>query len=756
MADAEQMSLLEIFQQARLNVPRYQRSYAWNEKQVEDLIDDIEYVLDRRRSVGQSRNIVHYFGTIVLDDVKEVSSPTPNDWILYDIVDGQQRLTTISLFVSSICEELSSLEGYVDIDKSKEQGPNELYETYRNMYVKYKKKENGRRLTPAELTQSAYSNLVISEKEPETILSNSSNILPARRLAESKQIIQDWLSDKQNEHFDGDLDKADQDDIRNHFDFLYDTLSIIDNTFEVTRYEVDDTAEAGRLFEVVNDRGKALTVAEKIKSHLLYCAGEIDLLDPEEVARDFNQAVETITISGGNEELVDQFVKRHWEMFAGETKRSRPQTDINGLHRRIKQINRYASLERDPQNLADWVNEYVRSLLDSAEAFYAVYDASHLEDQYSSIDDDTLKKIRAIDNCGASSTFRPLLMAAYLELDVTGDRFAQIVDTCETFSFRAFEVMNRSTTLLRRTLKQEAHRLYVADENQIDLENLFGEVPLDDLYSDTDDAVEKVCDLIDSETGKRAPDEDVIDHLTRKDVLNGEFTTGWGGFHNKTTIKYLLYEYERFLREKQGDTGLESLVGFDKFDEDSQIEHIAPRNPSDDRAELDNHRENRHRLGNLAFLWPEDNQKGGNERYKNKYENVYDGSRIAILEELPSPSKGWNLETIDARQDALVEFATDRWSGRKQAQVIVSSIPEREIKQELRERVQSHYSHTNGGKLTTIKFVGQDGADISGGHSGAMGRSCPTCSGVISEVSLDGDIQCACGRDLDIPNYQII
>jgi uncharacterized protein with ParB-like and HNH nuclease domain len=106
MADADQMSLQEIFQQARLNIPRYQRSYAWDEKQVNDLIDDIDYVLGRRKQVGDSRNIVHYFGTLVLDDIKEVDSPTPNDWILYDIVDGQQRLTTVSLLVGCICEGL--------------------------------------------------------------------------------------------------------------------------------------------------------------------------------------------------------------------------------------------------------------------------------------------------------------------------------------------------------------------------------------------------------------------------------------------------------------------------------------------------------------------------------------------------------------------------------------------------------------------------------------------------------------------------
>ncbi|ELZ91148.1 hypothetical protein C441_12475 [Haloferax sulfurifontis ATCC BAA-897] len=748
------MSLQEIFQQARLNIPRYQRSYAWDEKQVNDLIDDVEYVLGRRNHVGQSRNIVHYFGTVVLDDIKEVSSPTPNDWVLYDIVDGQQRLTTISLLVGCICEELSDLEGHVNVDPQTENSPIELHQTYRNIYIKYRNKSNGRKFVPGDLTEDAYSQLVLSEKDPDVILSNGQKILPARKLAEAKETIQKRLARKRDAVFGGDIEDADESDLRVYFDYLYDVLSVIDNTFEVTRYRVDDTAEAGRLFEVVNDRGKDLTTAEKVKSHLLYCAGEIDTLDSEEVAREFNQAVETITISGGDEELVDQFVDRHWEMFTGETRRSRPRSDINGLHRRIKQIDRYAPLDRNPSDLTYWVNTYVQSLQDAAEAFYAVYNADHLQDQFSSIDKETVKRVRAISNSGAASTFRPLLMAAYLKLDVHSDEFREIVDACETFSFRAFEIMNRSTTLLRRSLKQEAHRLYVADQSQADLEKLFGEVPLDNLYKNIDDAVIGICDKIDYETGKRAPDEDVIEYLKRKDVIQGEFTTGWGGFHNKKTILYLLYEYERYLREQKGETGLETLVDFGTFVEEAQIEHIAPQNPGTDRAKLEDHQENRNRLGNLAFLWPKDNQDASNDEYNEKHKNIYSGSRIATLEALPSPKEGWDVEAINDREKKLIEFASERWSGRNQAHVLVKSKVSLHLGQELREQVQNHQKHANG-KVPTIKFVPVDEVDVTS-YAGATGKSCPNCGGNVTVVNEDGSCQCTCGDELDVPNYSMI
>jgi len=749
MANAEQQNLQQIFHQSRLNVPRYQRSYAWDEQQVDDLLDDLEYVIERQHELTNERDVVHYFGTIVLEEDKKIDSPTPNDWTLYDIVDGQQRITTISLLVGCVCEELAKLQGYVEVDTSTQNSPEELYETYRNMYIKYKNKDNGRRLTPAQLTQNAYSKLVISEQEPDGVLTESNQILPARKLARAKENIQAWLDDHRESRLENEIESARQENLHDYFSFLYDVLSAIDDIFEVTKYEVDDTAEAGRLFEVVNDRGKDLTTAEKVKSHLLYCAGEVELLDSEAVARDFNEAVEVITNQGGDEELVDQFIARHWEMFTGETNRSRPQSDINGLHRRIKQLDRYASLERDHKELANWIQTYVESLLDSAGAFYAVYDADHLQDEYSSIDDELVNRIRSIGNSGAASNFRPILMAAYLQLNVLGEDFERVVEVCETFSFRAFEVVNRSTTLLRRSLKQEAHKLYMADWTDEEIEGIFGVLTMDEIYGDVDTAVDEICRFIDEKTAERAPETDFIEHLTRNDIFQGEHTTGWGGFKNKNTILYLLYEYERNLRAGEGDTGLYSLVDFASFSEEAEVEHIAPKNPDIEAAKLEDHDFHKNRLGNQAFLWPEDNKTASNSPYDQKYEDVYSESKVATLEELPEASEGWTVESVEERESRLVDFALERWSGETTGRVIIDEELSREQENEIRSAIQDR----NGVRIATIEFALSSEADVSSDEYENK-ETCSNCGGVYISVS-DGEWTCACGSELSVPSYQI-
>src|SRR5690606_9617077 len=70
-------------------VPDYQRGYDWGDLQVTDLIKDIERISGRKHN--------HYTGTIVI-------TPKTKESNTYEIVDGQQRLTTLVIFLKSIYE----------------------------------------------------------------------------------------------------------------------------------------------------------------------------------------------------------------------------------------------------------------------------------------------------------------------------------------------------------------------------------------------------------------------------------------------------------------------------------------------------------------------------------------------------------------------------------------------------------------------------------------------------------------------------
>ncbi len=84
-----------------LQVPDYLRGYVWGEKQWKDFVQDVDMLIDDKTNS-------HYMGTII------IHMPTKEQTISYgskilevvDIVDGQQRLTTCSLYLSIILAEL--------------------------------------------------------------------------------------------------------------------------------------------------------------------------------------------------------------------------------------------------------------------------------------------------------------------------------------------------------------------------------------------------------------------------------------------------------------------------------------------------------------------------------------------------------------------------------------------------------------------------------------------------------------------------
>lgn len=76
-------------------IPIYQRNYAWGKGQIEQLIQD---VLDFSEEHGDK---TYYIGTLVVFERQEKSK------VVYETIDGQQRLTTLSILLSVLRNEFS-------------------------------------------------------------------------------------------------------------------------------------------------------------------------------------------------------------------------------------------------------------------------------------------------------------------------------------------------------------------------------------------------------------------------------------------------------------------------------------------------------------------------------------------------------------------------------------------------------------------------------------------------------------------------
>jgi hypothetical protein len=85
----------KLLQQGRLQVPPNQRSYAWREKHIRNLFQDLNEAISK----GDA-NAEYFLGTIVLI---QKGSETPS------IVDGQQRLATTTILLARIRDRFLEL-----------------------------------------------------------------------------------------------------------------------------------------------------------------------------------------------------------------------------------------------------------------------------------------------------------------------------------------------------------------------------------------------------------------------------------------------------------------------------------------------------------------------------------------------------------------------------------------------------------------------------------------------------------------------
>jgi hypothetical protein len=110
-------------------IPSYQRGYRWGKTQIEDLLSDIwEY---EKRVTSESTKVAGDY--YCLQPLVVKFRPKTNDW---EVIDGQQRLTTIHIIMKCLEPQLKSIElGYFQISyETRPEINNKFLETLDDQY----------------------------------------------------------------------------------------------------------------------------------------------------------------------------------------------------------------------------------------------------------------------------------------------------------------------------------------------------------------------------------------------------------------------------------------------------------------------------------------------------------------------------------------------------------------------------------------------------------------------------------------------
>lgn len=101
--DAGKRTINDIFNGSRiLEIPFFQRAYVWDEPQWERLLEDVENVSKTR--------LPYFMGSVILK--QQLTGAVSGIGDIRTIVDGQQRLTTLSILMKVLCLKNASLKKF--------------------------------------------------------------------------------------------------------------------------------------------------------------------------------------------------------------------------------------------------------------------------------------------------------------------------------------------------------------------------------------------------------------------------------------------------------------------------------------------------------------------------------------------------------------------------------------------------------------------------------------------------------------------
>jgi hypothetical protein len=228
-------SLENFFSGKTLTIPSYQRDYAWERRNVDDLFSDVEEALD---SGGG-----HYLGTFILSQ--------PHLSAQAQVVDGQQRLTTLTMLLNALVSVLDEPE---------------VQQHYRNLFIR--SPVTGIKFQVLGDNKQFFGDMLA--RVPVTPVSDGQE-----RLLDAYQ----WISQRVKALCSKDGQEA-----------VKKWLQCI-SLMEVMEFVEPNEGKAIRMFQSVNDRGVPLARMDIVKSLLVYYSNRyLDAELDDHIAQQFGKA----------------------------------------------------------------------------------------------------------------------------------------------------------------------------------------------------------------------------------------------------------------------------------------------------------------------------------------------------------------------------------------------------------------------------------------------------------------------------------
>ncbi|WP_130899397.1 DUF262 domain-containing protein [Pseudomonas sp. Sample_11] len=273
-------TLLDIESGVVYAIPRYQREYTWSRAQWDALFEDL---LD---------NELHYFlGSIICINQSHDALTVQS----LELVDGQQRMTTLSLLLAAVYQSYRTLPNL---------GMEQQIELYNLKHkLVLKKKSDQPRLIPQVQNNNQQDYFAVLGQ---TGILDDVETVPN---AGNRRVM------KAFRHFISRIELY----LEHSADPITSLQALLEkvNTATLVKIEVAGHSDAYTLFESLNNRGVPLTAIDLIKNKLL---AVLESKDPGSIDKQYNRWKKVIDALGDDYAVQERFFRQYYNAFKPDLK----------------------------------------------------------------------------------------------------------------------------------------------------------------------------------------------------------------------------------------------------------------------------------------------------------------------------------------------------------------------------------------------------------------------------------------------------
>jgi uncharacterized protein with ParB-like and HNH nuclease domain len=377
-------SLENLFELNVFRIPQYQRAYSWEvEPNVATFLEDLRQQV-RIHERSSSKN--YFLGTFLLHE------ETNGDSKFINVVDGQQRMTTVAIFMATAIKLVA--KNIVEFKTQKQS-------LLKRCFV-FDEDKDSRKFRTIKEDDPFFKSEILGfdpgASVPES--ASSKRMLAAAEYFETEVKPEEW-------------------------DSLIQAL----RTARVMAYAVDNAEDATQIFELQNDRGKPLTSLESLKSYLMHCIYLFSKSNAEErlegIQTQFAQIYRIIESLSDEKRAPneDQLLSNHCAAFLEwkEKEYSKPKELVKSLIKGLAE-----------SEVIRWIENFVNSLVRSYKTVAELFQQR-----------DTLLEFTELLLVGRMGAMWPLLIKTWRH-DQSVDK-GDFLKTCrllEVFAFRGYAMSN--------------------------------------------------------------------------------------------------------------------------------------------------------------------------------------------------------------------------------------------------------------------------------------------------------------------------